>query len=362
MKSAVLYGPGQPVVIEDLELAEPAAGEALVRIVASGICHSDLHLVDGTVPHPFPVALGHEGAGVVEKVGPGVTYVEAGDHVILTFVPTCGRCHHCVIGRPNLCSGFRTTTGLMPDGTRRLRKGDQEINHFTMLSCFAERAVVPEASLVKIRQDVPLEKVCLVSCGVTTGVGAALNTAQVEAGSTCIVIGCGGVGLNVVQGCALAGAGRIIAVDLLADKLRLAEQLGATHAIDASSEDVLTALKRISRFGADYAFEAVGRPDTIELAYHSAARGGLAVVVGLAPLGSTVSLPAASFMAGKGIVGSVYGSTRQRADIPMLVDMYVAGRLKLDELISRTCRLDEINDALDALRRGVVARSVISFQ
>lgn len=361
MRAAVLYQPQRPLTVEEVELAEPREGEALVRIVASGVCHSDLHVIDGTLPHPLPVVLGHEGAGVVERVGPGVTYARPGEHVILSFVPVCGRCYHCAIGRPNLCTGVRTTPGVMADGTRRLRRGDEEINHFSMVSSFAQYAVVPEGALVKVRPDAPLEKVCLIGCGVMTGVGAAINTARVRPGSTCVVVGCGGVGLSVIQGCLLAGAARIIAVDLVASKLALAEALGATHLIDASREDVLARVRQISGGGADYAFEAIGRPETMELAYECLGRGGLAVVVGLAPRGSRITLSATSFLNEKGIIGSVYGSARQRADMPMLVDLYLAGRLKLDELITRSYALEEINQAFDDLRSGRLARGVVVF-
>ena len=361
MKAAVLYNAHEPFVVEEVELADPGPGEALIRLAGSGVCHSDEHVVDGSMPFPLPAVLGHEGAGVVEKIGPGVTYAVPSDHVILSFVPTCGKCHHCVTGRPNLCAGVRTTPGTMADGTRRMRRNGQEINHFTMLSTFAEYAVVPEASLVRVREDAPLDKVCLIGCGVMTGVGAAINTAKVRPGSTCVVIGCGGVGLNVIQGCVLAGAGRIIAVDKLANKLEYARQFGATHFINASKEDVTSAVREISRFGADYAFEVIGRPETIELAYECTGRGGMTVVVGLSPAGSRISISAPSFMAEKAIVGCAYGSTRQRVDMPMLTDLYMAGRLKLDELITRTYPLEGINEAFEALRQGQVARGVIVF-
>jgi S-(hydroxymethyl)glutathione dehydrogenase/alcohol dehydrogenase len=361
MKAAVLHQPYEPFVIEDVDLAEPSAGEVLVRIVATGVCHSDQHFVDGSLQHPMPVVLGHEGAGVVESVGPGVTYVEPGDHVILCFVPTCGSCRYCVAGRPNLCISVRRQHGVMRDGTSRLSIDGEPVHPFLMLSTFAERAVVAEEAVVKIREDAPLDKVCLISCGVMTGIGAVTNTAHIEPGCTCVVVGCGGVGLNVVQGCAIAGARRIIAIDRDVRKLEYAKVFGATDTIDASEGQVPKRVREIERDLADYAFEAVGLPETIRLAYDCVGRGGLAVIVGLAADDSEVTLPAQSFITEKGIIGSYYGSTRQRLDIPRLVDMYMNGQIKLDELITRTYTLDEINAAFEDMTSGNVARGVITF-
>ena len=359
MKAAVLYRLHDGLRVESVDLGPPRQGEVLVRIAACGVCHSDLHVIEGSLPYPLPVVLGHEGAGVVEETGPGVSYVRPGDHVILSFVPTCGRCRYCAAGKPHLCSGYRTESGALADSTRRLNHSGQEINHFLMLSAFAEYAVVPEASLVKIRPDIPLDKACLIGCGIMTGVGAAMNTAKVKPGSSCLVIGCGGVGLNVIQGCALAGASQIIAVDLLESKLEMARALGATHSLNPSSADVLSAVRDFTDGGVDYAFEVIGKAETVQLAFRCTGRGGLTVVVGLSPRGSNVSLPSSSFLLEKAITGSMYGSARPRIDMPMLAGLYLSGRLKIDELITRTYSLDEVNQAFDDLRSGSIMRGVI---
>ena len=365
MKAAVYYRPNEPLSLEELELLEPQRNEVTVRIEAAGVCHSDLHFIDGLLPHPTPAVLGHEGAGVVETVGEGVTYVQPGDHVILSFIPSCGQCPYCIAGRPNLCTvGNRAAVrGTLLDGTTRLRKGDQEIYHMTCTSCFAERSVVPESSLVRIRDDMPLDRAALIGCGVMTGVGAVINTAKVQAGSVVAVIGCGGVGLNVVQGASLSGAAKIIAVDVSDFKLELAQQFGATHTVNAATDpDVVGAIRQLSPGGADYAFEVIGRTEAMRQAYDATRRGGMAIVVGLAPAGAEVSIPAASFLQEKVLTGSSYGGARPRIDMPKLIDLYLAGKLKLDELISRRYPLDGINDAFQALREGEVARSVIQFQ
>jgi len=361
MKAAVFYGPHQPLSVEEVELAPPKAGEVLVKVAACGVCHSDLHFLEGKNPIATPCVLGHEAAGVVEGVGPGVQYVSPGDHVVISFVPTCGQCHYCLVGRPNLCTvGNRATAmGTMLDGTTRLSQQGRPVYHEACVAGFAPYTVVPEISLAKIRPDMPLDRAALLGCGVMTGVGAVFNTAHVQPGSDVAVIGCGGVGLNVIQGAFLAGASRIIAIDLLEHKLQLAQELGATHVVNASQEDPVAAVRRISPGGVDYAFEVIGLPETIRQAFDMTRRGGMAVVVGLAPSGSQVSLPAAAFLLEKTITGSAYGGTRFRVDIPRLVELYMSGRLKLDPLISRLYPLDQINDAFDALRRGEVARSII---
>jgi len=364
MKAAVFHHPHEPLSLEELELLPPQRNEVTVRMAATGVCHSDLHFIDGVLPHPAPAVLGHEGAGVVEGVGEGVTYVQPGDHVILSFIPSCGQCPYCVAGRPNLCTaGNRAAArGTLLDGTTRLRRDGQEVYHMTCTACFAERAVVPESGVIKIREEMPLDRASLIGCGVMTGVGAVINTARVQAGSVVAVIGCGGVGLNVVQGAALAGAAKIIAIDLSDYKLELAQQFGATHAVNAAGDpDVPGAVRRLSPGGADYAFEVIGRPETMRQAYDATRRGGMTVVVGLAPADAELSIPAGSLMQEKVLTGSSYGGARPRIDMPKLVDLYLAGRLKLDELISRRYPLDGINEAFQALRDGEVARSIIEF-
>ena len=354
MKAAVLREVNKPVVIEDVQIGQPGPGQVLVKTAASGVCHSDLHFIDGAWPIGLPVVLGHEAAGVVEQVGEDITYVQPGDHVVLLFVPFCGSCRDCMTGRPYLC-----VEGRKQQGT--LRIGDQDVAAFASMSSFAEYMVVPEGGVVKIRKDVPLDRAALVGCGVMTGVGAAINTAKVQPGTTCAVIGAGGVGLNVIQGCALAGAERIIAVDVHPNKLEMAREFGATHFVDASKENAVAKVHELTGGGADYAFEVIGLPETITQAFDMVRRGGEAIVVGMAPLGSTASISAPAFLMEKVLRGCCYGSTRPRYDMPRLIDLYMAGKLKLDELVSRTYPLDGINDAFEAMKNGEVARSVIVF-
>jgi len=362
MKAAVLYEGGQSLAIEELTLLPPREGEVRVRFAASGVCHSDLHYIKGDRLHPMPVVLGHEGAGVVEEVGPGVTYAKPGDHVILSFVPACGRCRDCVAGRPNLCAVRYRLNGNLPDGTTRLRKGDQEIKHFACVSSFAEYAIVPESALVQTPPEVPLDKAALVGCCVTTGVGAALWTARVEPGSSVVVIGCGGVGLNVIQGAALAGAERIIAVDVRPSKLEYAEEFGATHTINASNTDPVQAVRDLtSGEGADYAFEVIGLIKTAQQALQCTRRGGKAVIVGVIRHGEQLTIDPDFLHQDRVLMGCTYGSANMRAAMPKLVELYLAKKLKLDELVSRTYRLEDINAAFTALDQGEVARSIIRY-
>ena len=354
MKAAVLREAKQPLVIEEVQIEEPGPGQLLVKIAASGVCHSDLHFIDGLWPTPTPVILGHEAAGVVERVGDGVTYVEPGDHVVLLFIPFCGTCRDCTTGRPNLCAQGRSHTPT-------LHIGDKVVAPFMSMSSFAEYAVVQEGGVVKIRKDASLEAAALVGCGVMTGVGAAINTAKVEPGSICAVIGTGGVGLNVIQGCILAGAERVIAIDINPNKLEMAREFGATDFVDASKEDPVAKVLELTGGGADYAFEVIGLPQAITQAFDMVRRGGEAIIVGMAPLGSEATISAPAFLAEKVLRGCVYGSTRPRYDMPRLIDLYMAGKLKLDELVSRTYPLEGINDAFTALKNGEVARSVIVF-
>ena len=362
MKAAVLYEKFQPLVIENLELESPREHEVLVRLAASGVCHSDLHYIKGDREHPMPVVLGHEGAGIVEEIGPGVTYAQPGDHVVLSFVPTCGYCSYCVRGRQNLCEARYQLKGKMLDGTTRLRNGSQEIHHFNGLSTFGEYAVVPEDSLVKIREDAPLDRVALIGCGVPTGVGAVINTAKVRPGSSVVVIGAGGVGLNVVQGAVLAGAESIIAVDIYGNKLENALEFGATHMVDASLDDVIDRVRDITRGEmADYAFEVIGSTNAINQALATTKRGGTTVVVGVAPSGAELTIDPDFLHLDRILMGCTYGSCYPRADMPMLVDLYMARRLKLDELISATLKLEDLNSGFEALDQGEVARTIIRY-
>lgn len=361
MRAAVLHGFQQPFVVEEVSLAQPAQGEVRVKLAASGVCHTDLSIQQGVIPLPPPRILGHEGAGVVEDVGPGVTSVRPGDHVVLSFMYSCGHCVECGRGRPVLCPTAQSTmiTGRGADGAARFTLGDEEIPHF--VGAFAESTVVPESACVRIRPDVPLDRACLVGCGVMTGIGAVLNTARVEPGATVAVFGAGGVGLNVVQGAVLAGACRIIAVDLLDSKLALAREFGATDTINASQTDPESAIRDLTGGkGVDYAFEVVGNPKVIAQAFASLALGGKCCVVGVPPFGSEVTVLVHLFaMEERCLIGTFYGSPRPHFDMPRIIDLYMAGRLKLDRLVTRTFPLADINVAFDALAAGTVARAVI---
>ncbi len=362
IKAAVLYEANTPLVVETLELDEPKEGEVLVKISSAGVCHSDYHVMKGEWKPPLPMVLGHEAAGIVERVGPGVTMSQPGDHVILNFRPNCGFCRYCAIGRPVLCNGTDTDRWMMFDGTSRLHKGGQDIYHFARTASFAEYAVVPQSGAVPVRDDMPLDKACLVGCSVMTGVGSVINTAKVEAGSSVVVIGCGGIGLNVIQGAALAGARQIIAVDVLENKLAYARDFGATDIIDATSGDTVRRIRDLTDGGADYAFEAIGNSRTILQAYESTCLGGVTTIVGMAPEDDEVTINALSLpRTEKVIMGSWYGSARPWVDLPKMVDLYMTGKLDVDSLVSRTYSLDEINVAYEALSRGEVARSILVF-
>ena len=365
MKAAVLYEHHAPLTIEDIEIDKPKRGEVLVKIAASGVCHSDLSVMNGTMLFPPPPAvLGHEGAGVVQEVGADVSTISPGDHVVLSWRPSCGRCSYCATGRPQLCQagGMQILQGYLPDGTTRLHKGDRDIHHFTGVASFAEYAVVPESGAVKIRPDIPLDVAALVGCGVMTGVGAVINTAKVEPGASVAVIGCGGVGLNVVQGAVLAGAEKIIAVDLNAKKLELATLFGATHTVNPADGDLTSQVLNLTDgLGADYAFEVIGRSDTIAQAYFSIRPGGMAIVVGVARADDMLTIPALTLLQEKSIKGSLYGSARPSVDMPKLLDLYMGKRLKIDELVSRRIKLEQVNDAFTWMEQGEVARSVIVF-
>ncbi|MCS6924411.1 MAG: Zn-dependent alcohol dehydrogenase [Candidatus Binatia bacterium] len=363
MKAAVLYKVGEPLVIDELTLDPPKAGEVRVRVAANGACHSDLHVMTGDMRMPLPIVLGHEGAGIVTEVGPGVTSVREGDHVVLSFAPTCGVCSFCTQGYPHLCETRPKTLGTLLDGTTRLHKNGTDVFHFAFTASFAEETVVPESCAIKIRPDVPLDRACFVGCGTMTGIGAAINTARVQPGSSVAVLGCGGVGLNVIQGAALAGARQIIAVDLVPQKLDLAKVFGATHCVNPTQDDPLTAVMDLTGGrGVDYAFEVISTPKTIELAFKMTARRGVCTIVGVSPEGARISLnPNVFTMTEKRLQGSYYGSTRPRIDMPRLLDLYMEGKIKIDELVSRTFPLEGVNEAYDLLRQGSVARSVIKF-
>ncbi|GIW40013.1 MAG: succinate-semialdehyde dehydrogenase [Candidatus Binatia bacterium] len=364
MQAAVLYNFNEPLRVEDVELQEPREGEVRVRMAASGVCHSDLSIQRGILPMPPPVIIGHEGAGVVEAVGPGVHSVKEGDHVILTWLYSCGRCRDCGRGRPHLCekAAMAIVQGGSYDGTTRFRVKGQDMRHW--VGTFATHTIVPEEAVVPIRKDVPLTSACLVGCGVMTGVGAALNTAKIEPGDHVAVFGCGGVGLNVIQGAALCGAERIVAVDLVEKKLRMAQEFGATHTVNAKEKDPVEQVKALTDGkGAEYVFEVIGNASVIQTAFQCVRRGGKLVLVGVPPFTDQISFPAVSFpLEEKAVLGSYYGSPRFRYDMPRILDLYMAGKLKLDELVSRKLPLRDINVAFDIMEKGEVARSVIVYE
>ena len=360
MKAAVLHKTGEPLVIEDVEIASPVKREVLVRTVAAGLCHSDMLFWRGDWAHPLPTILGHEVAGIVEAVGPEVEYVRPGDHIIGCAGGPCYTCHYCVIGRPILCEARKHSRGN--DEPPRLSQASTEIHQYGQLSAFAEWMLIHENATVKIPTDIPLHLAAIVGCGVATGLGAVFNTAQVEPGSEVVVIGCGGVGLNAIQGARIAGASKIIAVDTIAAKLERATGLGATHTIDASLEDTVVAVKRITQRGGEYVFEVTGARKPAEQGVEMLAPGGTLTLVGIPPEGMRMEFEPAKFIPLEGrILGASVGSLRPRVDIPRYLRMYVTGQLDLEALVSREIRLEEINEGFAAMDRGEVARSVVVF-
>jgi S-(hydroxymethyl)glutathione dehydrogenase / alcohol dehydrogenase len=360
IRAAVLYEFGRPLVVEELDLDPPKEGEVLVRMAASGVCHSDLHVVKGVHPTELPVVLGHEGAGVVEEVGPGVGGLEAGDHVLLTWLPYCGHCRQCIRGWPNRCENTAWYDATLEDGTCRFHSDGQPVHHYNT-SSFAERSVVPARTAVKVDPGLPLTELALMGCAVMTGVGAAINTARVRPGDTVAVIGCGGVGLNVIQGARIAGATTIIAVDVASSKLELAREMGATAVIDASQGDPVEAVHEHIADGVDHAFEALGRPETIQTALAVTGRGGQSVLIGMAPPDARVELDAlTTTLEERCVRGCWYGSCVPLRDIPLLVELYRQGRLRLEPLIS-ACTLDDVNEAFERMEAGETARSVIVY-
>ncbi len=359
MKAAIFHGPKQDLTIEDVEVDNPMGREVLVKTVASGVCHSDLHFVDGFYQFPAPAILGHEAAGIVETVGPDVTEFAPGDHVIACLSAFCGHCDYCLTGQTHLCRSPEVRRSST-DPPKYTWNGDP-VAQFANLSSYAEQMLVYENTLVKIRDDMPLNQAALIGCGVTTGVGAALNTAKVEPGSTVAVFGAGGVGLSAIQGSLIAGARMIIAVDTVEAKLATARELGATHIVDASSGDPVEAIKNLTGGGADYTFEAIGLKLTAEQCFEAIRRGGTATIIGMIPQGEKVELDGPSFLQEKKIQGSSMGSNRFRVDMPRYIDFYMQGRLKLDEMITRTGRLEDVNEAFRAMKAGEVTRTVLEF-
>jgi S-(hydroxymethyl)glutathione dehydrogenase / alcohol dehydrogenase len=359
MKAAVFHGPHKPLTIENVEIAKPIGREVLVHTVASGVCHSDLHFIEGLYPFAAPAILGHEAAGIVEAVGPHVTEFQRGDHVIACLSVFCGHCSYCLTGRTHLCQSRPVRSPQQPP---KLTWNGSPVNQFANLSAYAEKMLVHENGLVKVKNDMPLDRAALIGCGVTTGVGAVLNTARVEAGATVAVYGAGGVGLAVIQGARIAGAGMIIAVDVFEKKLAQARELGATHAVDASKVDPVKTIREMTGGGVEYAFEAIGLKKAAEQAFECIRPGGTATVIGMIPVGQKLELEGSVFLREKRIQGCSMGSNRFKVDMPKYVDFYQRGLLRLDEMITRRGKLEDVNDAFRAMKAGEVARTVLMFE
>jgi S-(hydroxymethyl)glutathione dehydrogenase/alcohol dehydrogenase len=359
MKAAVLREVGKPLQIEDVQISKPGPREVLVRTVAAGVCHSDLHFIEGSYPIPLPAVLGHESAGVVEQVGSDVRTVKPGDHVITCLSAFCGHCEFCLTGHLSLCESneMRRSRSEEP----RLSQNGQSVMQFVNMSSFAEQMLVHEHALVPIRKDMPLDRAAVIGCAVMTGVGAVIHTSGVRPGESVAVIGCGGVGLSAINGAAIAGAGRIIAIDMSPAKDNLARSFGATDFICAADGDPVAQVNDLIKGGVHHSFEAIGMAKTAEQAFNMLRRGGTANIIGMIPVGQTVNLMGAAFLGEKRIQGSMMGSNRFPIDMPRLVDFYMGGKLKLDEMVSRRIKLAEVNDAFTEMKTGSIARSVIMF-
>ncbi|MEO8746783.1 MAG: S-(hydroxymethyl)glutathione dehydrogenase/class III alcohol dehydrogenase [Rhodanobacter sp.] len=367
-RAAVAWAAGKPLSIEEVDVAGPKAGEVLVRIVASGVCHTDAFTLSGDDPEgQFPVILGHEGGGIVEEIGAGVTSVKPGDHVIPLYTPECGECAYCRSGKTNLCQKIRVTQGqgLMPDGTSRFSLNGKPLLHYMGTSTFSEYTVLPEISLAKINQAAPLEKVCLLGCGITTGIGAVLNTAKVEPGATVAVFGLGGIGLSVVQGAVMAKAGRIIAIDRHPGKFEMAKALGATdcvNSLDFPDTPIQQVIIDLTNGGVDYSFECIGNVDVMRSALECCHKGwGESIIIGVAGAGQEIRTRPFQLVTGRVWRGCAFGGVKGRSQLPGYVERYLAGEIKIDEMISAVLPLERINEAFDLMHGGTVIRSVIHF-
>ena len=359
MKAAVLRQVGTPLQIEDVQISKPGPHEVLIRTAAAGVCHSDLHFIEGSYPHPLPAVLGHESAGVVEAVGSEVRTVKPGDHVITCLSAFCGHCDHCLTGHMSLCVSPETKRGK--DDEPRLTQAGAGLPQFLNLSSFAEQMLIHEHACVAVRKDMPLDRAALIGCSVMTGVGAVIHTSNVRPGETVAVIGCGGVGLSAINGAAIAGAGRIIAIDVVPGKENFARAFGATDFINAAETDPVKEVIEMTKGGVHHSFEALGMVKTAEQAFNMLRRGGTANVIGMIPVGQTINIMGAALLGEKRIQGSMMGSNRFPVDMPRLVDFYMSGKLKLDEMISRRLKLEQVNDAFAEMKTGSIARSVIVF-
>ncbi|MBZ2187663.1 S-(hydroxymethyl)glutathione dehydrogenase/class III alcohol dehydrogenase [Alcanivorax sp. JB21] len=366
-RAAVAWQAGQPLAIEDVDVEGPKAGEVLVRIVATGVCHTDAYTLSGADPEGiFPSILGHEGAGIVEEVGPGVSSLQVGDHVIPLYTAECRQCKFCLSGKTNLCQAVRATQGqgLMPDRTSRFSKNGKQLFHYMGTSTFSEFTVVPEISLAKINKAAPLDKVCLLGCGVTTGIGAVLNTAKVEPGATVAVFGLGGIGLSVIQGAVMAKAGRIIAVDINTDKFTMARQLGATDCVNPKehSGPIQDVIVDMTDGGVDYSFECIGNTTVMRQALECCHKGwGESVIIGVAGAGEEIATRPFQLVTGRVWRGSAFGGVKGRTQLPDYVERYMSGEIRIDEFVTHTMGLEKINEAFDLMHEGKSIRSVIIY-
>ena len=367
VKAAVAYEPGKPLVVETIHLEGPKSGEVLVEIKATGVCHTDAYTLSGKDPEGlFPAVLGHEGAGIVVEVGSGVTSLEPGDHVIPLYTPECRNCAYCLSWKTNLCQAIRATQGkgLMPDGSSRFSKNGTLIHHYMGTSTFANYTVLPEIALAKIRKDAPFDKVCYIGCGVTTGIGAVINTAKVEAGANVVVFGLGGIGLNVIQGCRMVGANKIIGVDINPSKKALAEKLGLTHFVNPKEieGDLVAHLVELTDGGADYSFECIGNVTLMRQALECCHKGwGVSVIVGVAAAGAEISTRPLQLVTGRVWKGTAFGGARGRTDVPKIVDWYMDGKINIDDLITHVMPIEQINQAFDQMHKGEGIRTVLTF-
>lgn len=367
VKAAVAYEPGKPLTLETVQLEGPKAGEVLVEIKATGICHTDAYTLSGKDPEGlFPAVLGHEGAGIVVEVGEGVTSVQPGDHVIPLYIPECRNCDYCLSFKTNLCQAIRVTQGrgLMPDGTSRFSVNGQMLHHYMGTSTFANYTVVPEIALAKIREDAPFDKVCYIGCGVTTGIGAVINTAKVEPGSRVVVFGLGGIGLNVIQGSRMVGASQIVGVDLNPAKQELAEKFGMTDFVNPKDleGDLVPYLVDLTKGGADYSFECIGNVNVMRQALECCHKGwGVSVIIGVASAGQEIRTRPFQLVTGRVWKGTAFGGARGRTDVPKIVDWYMDGKINIDDLITHVMPVEKINDGFDLMHQGESIRSVVTF-
>jgi S-(hydroxymethyl)glutathione dehydrogenase/alcohol dehydrogenase len=367
VRAAVAFGPGKPLEVTTVKLEGPRAGEVLVEIKATGICHTDEFTLSGGDPEGiFPSILGHEGAGIVAEIGPGVTSVKKGDHVIPLYTPECRQCEYCLSRKSNLCVAIRATQGkgVMPDGTSRFSSNGAPVMHYMGTSTFANFTVLPEIALAKIREDAPFDKVCYIGCGVTTGIGAVMNTAKVEAGARCVVFGLGGIGLNVIQGLRMVGAEMIVGVDLNPNRKAIATKFGMTHFVNPSevAGDLVPHLVELTKGGADYSFECIGNVKVMRQALECAHRGwGQSIIIGVAGSGQEIATRPFQLVTGRIWKGTAFGGARGRTDVPRIVDWYMEGRINIDDLITHVLPFERINEGFELMRRGESIRSVVTY-